>query len=275
MTLFLRQVVVTELAVIIYSKELDYDRSINFLAKKCIQTLLPLLNGLFAVTIVTSVIQRTDGTIKPFFLTICPAACAWPSTLIRTKSVEEDLETCFNGTNFSINSNHDHLKSLLEDARLSFPSFQEAAVAFLLIFITGYWHTKRVTRALSDWDAIRLLSFTAMIVILVLMSQSKMNRHKNWVSDIWCGIAIGVTFAVHQSVGWHALPSLRSAAQVKFPPQRNDFELQVTQPKPVVIPRANYRTSLVDMRKLHSSQQELREMRTGTTNPSFFCSNKQ
>ena len=262
----------TELAVVAYSEEMDYDRALIFFSKKCVQTLMPLLNGLFSVTIVTSVIQHTAGTIKPFFLTICPAACAWPATLIRTKDVEEDLEFCFNVTSFSGNSNQDHLKSLLSDARMSFPSFQEALLAFVVVFLAGYWRTKRIARALSSCDAIRLLSFSAMVVVLVLMSHSKMVRHKNWLSDIWSGIAIGVVLALHQTTGWHIAPSLRCSGQLNIQSHRKSGEAELKQ---VNIPRVTYRRSLVERRRNHFSRDDLHRGVTGTANPSFLFTSKQ
>lgn len=233
------------------------------------------MNGLFSVTIITSVIQRTSGTIKPFFLTICPAACAWPATLIQTKSVDEDLEFCFNATLFSGNSNQEHLKSLLVDARMSFPSFQEAVLTFIIVFLACYWHTKRISHALSSCDVMRLLSFTVLVIVLIMTSHSKMVRHKNWLSDILSGIAIGVLLALHQTTGWHSTPSLRCAGQLNIQSHRMSDGSHGAELKPVSIPRVTYRNSLAERRRSHFSCDDLHTVVTGTTNPSFLFTHKQ
>lgn len=260
----------TELIVVKYAQEVGYDKSLISFSKDCTQILVPLLNGVFVVTIVVSVVQRTAGTIKPFFLTICPSACAWPATYIRTKSVDQDLEFCFNATLSSANSNQDHLKDLLLEARMSFPSFQEALLTFVLVFVIGYWHSKRVTSVLRNLHTVRLLVSTTGVIALILMSHSKVVRHKNWLSDIWSGIVIGGLIAVHQAIGTHT--SFEKPRTTYIHSNRSD--VRGMELHHVNIPRVTYRQSLVQRRRHQFSREDLRAEVGATPNPVFFT-NKQ
>ena len=249
--------------------------------RECTGSLIPLLNGLFAVTITTSLCQRVSGTVKPFFLTICPAACAWPATMIRTTSPEEEFEFCFN-TTLTENHRSENLVSLLRDARMSFPSFQEAIFAYVLLYITCYWHMRRVVPLVARFEPLRLLFFTTMTGVLLLMSHSKIVRHKHWLSDVICGIAIGVVIALHQMIGSAESPCPTSSGQLDLMPsvwptqKRRSQGCCAAELKRVSIPRVTYRHSLAQRRLSQSQSREdvsLRDM-SGATNASFFLTNK-
>lgn len=238
----MKQIFLTEVAVGLHCGLTRKECAYNFF-----RTLINSLNGLFAVVILASCLQRLSGNVRPTFLSFCPNACLWPETTFKVETVSEDVKHCYNGTAAEVSR---QVKDLIIDSRLSFPSLQEALSSFCTVFVTGLWHRKR-TRKLGH--VIGLVLLTLMSLLALLLANAKLLRHQNWLQDILGACLLGFGLAVHQLICLFGMDNEQDEKCIS-----NSEELQMQQ---IVIPRVRYRRSLV-----------LKKNSPGLMNPCFVQS---
>jgi membrane-associated phospholipid phosphatase len=227
----------------------------GFSKKECgynfYRTLLTAMNGVFAVVILASALQRLSGNVRPTFLSICPNACLWPETTFRLSDMLEDVKNCYNASVLEETTKSRHLKELLVETRSSFPSLQESLSTFCTVFVTGLWHRKH-TRKVGHLIATLLLSIMCLLVFL--LANGKLTRHENWIQDIVGGCLLGIIVALHQLICLFGMD-----VEQEKKGKTNIASMEEVQMKQIVIPRVRYRGSLIH-RKRSSS---------GVMNPCF------